>query len=98
MFQLGSVSTGTLAPEFVTGNPPAYQSLREFCGCATCLQPGRTRRQLSQRKLPGYTGHEGCERCHAHTGTRHYGENISTEELQGFTGCVVHIVLLNATN
>ena len=32
MFQLGSVSTGTLAPEFVTGNPPAYQSFH-FAVC-----------------------------------------------------------------
>ena len=38
-----------------------------------------------RRRLPGYSGWEGCLNCGA-TPTRFYGEDVPTEHFTGFTG------------
>ena len=45
--------------------------------------------RLSARKMPGYTGGEGCQNCgFVNNGTRHYGQQIkgSEGEAFGFSG------------
>ena len=41
---------------------------------------------LSVRKLPGYTGKEGCVGCGSPNGSRHYGQELTLEGIHAFTG------------